>query len=159
MHCLENISIWWDSIHLKAWRPSAGNFGLKDQATALRWVKKNIASFGGDPSLVTLFGESSGAASVGMHQLSTGSASLFTRVILQSGAPLAHWSFLTHTEARRRSKLLFDAVNCSDDQQSAENLLSCLRNLDSQTIIKNDWVTKQFMVSLTYKLLFNMLRN
>ncbi|XP_042889448.1 acylcarnitine hydrolase-like, partial [Penaeus japonicus] len=47
-----------------------GNFGLRDQALALRWVQDNIRSLGGDPSKVTLFGESTGGASVHFHILS-----------------------------------------------------------------------------------------
>lgn len=44
-----------------------GNFGLKDQVEMLRWVKKNIKSFGGDPKSVTIFGNGFGAASITYH--------------------------------------------------------------------------------------------
>lgn len=47
-----------------------GNYGMKDQVLALKWVKKHIAKFGGDADRVTIFGESAGSASVGLHLLS-----------------------------------------------------------------------------------------
>jgi len=47
-----------------------GNYGMKDQVLALKWVQKNIDKFGGHPKKVTLFGQSAGSASVGLHLLS-----------------------------------------------------------------------------------------
>ena len=55
------------------------NVGFLDQTLALSWVKDNINAFGGDPNLVTLFGESAGAASVGLHAVSPPSKGLFHR--------------------------------------------------------------------------------
>jgi para-nitrobenzyl esterase len=64
---------------------SSGNYGLLDQIEALRWVRDNIASFGGDPGNVTLFGQSAGALSAIELMSSPLAVGLFHRVILQSG--------------------------------------------------------------------------
>lgn len=62
------------------------NLGLLDQLMALRWVRDNIATFGGDPDLVTLFGQSAGADAIAHLMISDGAEGLFRRVIIQSAA-------------------------------------------------------------------------
>ena len=78
------------------WRPGAegflyladgvANLGLLDQVAALEWVRENIAAFGGDPTNVTIFGESAGAMSIGTLLAMPRARGLFRRAILQSGA-------------------------------------------------------------------------
>ncbi|CAK7203120.1 hypothetical protein SEUCBS139899_005849 [Sporothrix eucalyptigena] len=64
---------------------ASGNYGILDQVAALQWVQENIAAFGGDPTSVTIGGQSAGGASVGIHLLSPVSRGLFHRGIPQSG--------------------------------------------------------------------------
>ncbi len=62
-----------------------GNYGLYDQLTAIRWVRDNIAAFGGDPDNMTIMGQSAGAMSVQQHCLSPLSRGLFHRAVMSSG--------------------------------------------------------------------------
>jgi para-nitrobenzyl esterase len=64
----------------------SGNYGLMDQQFALRWVRRNIARFGGDPENVTIFGQSAGGVSVHAHLASPSARGLFHKAIVQSGA-------------------------------------------------------------------------
>lgn len=62
-----------------------GNYGLYDQMTAIKWIKDNIASFGGDPDNITIMGQSAGAMSVQQHSLSPLTDGLFQKAIMSSG--------------------------------------------------------------------------
>ena len=70
---------------LKAEAGFTGNYGLFDQLTAMRWIRDNIAAFGGDPENVTIMGQSAGAMSVQQHCLSPLTDGLFHRAVMSSG--------------------------------------------------------------------------
>ena len=70
---------------LKMEAGKTGNYGLYDQLTAIKWVKHNIAAFGGDPDNITIMGQSAGAMSVQQHCLSPLSKGLFHKAVMSSG--------------------------------------------------------------------------
>jgi len=84
-------------------RDVSGNYGMLDQIKALEWVRNNIAAFGGDPSQVTIFGESAGGASVAMLMTSPLAEGLFHRAIVQSTPALAEMRDLKKRVGRLQS--------------------------------------------------------
>ena len=80
-----------------------GDYGLMDQIAVLKWVRANIAAFGGDPANVTIFGESSGGESVNRLMLSPEAQGLFAKAIAESGGGRNPWKPLGEAEAIGRA--------------------------------------------------------
>ena len=102
-----------------------GNYGILDQVQALKWVKDNIANFGGDPSKVTICGLSAGATSVSLHLLSPLSESLFHQAIAESGVDLSPFAIQPHSSALRSATYLAEKLDCATNDHST--MLACIR--------------------------------
>jgi len=87
----------------------SGNYGLLDQIAALKWVKNNIAEFGGDPDNVTIFGQSAGARSIENLVMSDLTDNLFNKVITMSGAGAdASQTIVDAKQIEEQTKVVFD---------------------------------------------------
>ncbi|XP_068238247.1 venom carboxylesterase-6-like isoform X2 [Palaemon carinicauda] len=123
-----------------------GNFGLKDQTMALRWVQNNIQNFGGDPGRVTIFGESAGGASVHFQVLTPKAKGLFNGAIMHSGNALCPWSF--EKKHAKYAREVGDLVGCSIDEGS-QAFLKCLQSVDANQIaVAVQDLTKWFVFPL-----------
>jgi para-nitrobenzyl esterase len=110
---------------------NSGDFGLQDQIFALRWVRRNIAAFGGDPGNILLFGESAGAHSVGLLMSSPLAQGSFNKAIMESGAwwDSEHGSITTFDQARQIGTAWTTRVGATS--------VAALRALSAQTIVNS----------------------
>jgi para-nitrobenzyl esterase len=128
----------------KALGSHSGDYGLQDQQAGLRWVKQNIASFGGDPGDVTVFGESAGGASTCIQVASPTARGLFQRAISVSGFYNYQndivWSkadckstYYTEAQAQKVGAQFAAKVGCGN----VANVAACLRSVPAATLVED----------------------
>lgn len=113
---------------------ASGNYGILDQQAALLWVKDNIEAFGGDPSRVTIFGQSAGAESTLVHLASPESRGLYQQAIVESGPFWAHGAIInaTHSKADAETFGIWYARSLG---YSGPDAIAQMRKLDPATLI------------------------
>ncbi|CRL03530.1 CLUMA_CG016459, isoform A [Clunio marinus] len=109
-----------------------GNAAMKDQVMAMKFVKKNIENFGGNPNNITLFGHSSGGCSVSWHCVSEISKGLFNRAIIMSGCVLNKFALTPHKGwgIRLARKLGYEG------NEEEKEVAKFLRQIDAVDIVK-----------------------
>jgi len=106
-----------------------GTYALQDVTAALRWLRANVAAFGGDPADVTLFGQSAGSANICSLLASPPAAGLFQRAMMQSGP--CTWPTATPASAAVTASALAAHTGCQDQP----DLVACLRSVPAGILV------------------------
>ncbi len=114
----------------------SGNYGLLDMIAALKWVKANIARFGGDPSRVTIFGESAGGIAVSMLAVAPPARGLFQRAISESGGSMAPPRFANEAGENVRTLASAEAAGRSFLEKLGARDIVAARALPAEVIQK-----------------------
>lgn len=101
-------------------RHCKGNFGLKDQVMALKWVRANIDQFGGDPNAVTIMGHDAGAISAHYLMMSKLANGLFHKAILRSGSALSPWALTKDPKSQFKEFAALAGVSQSSSRGSRD---------------------------------------
>lgn len=109
-----------------------GNFGLKDQVAALKWVNRNIKSFNGDPNKVTISGFSAGGSSVQLFYMSELTTGLFQNGISFSGVALNPWVMCENAQAKAYK--VASLVNCPTKNHKL--MVECLKKKPADELVK-----------------------
>ena len=121
--------------------PTSGNYGLTDQIQALKWVKDNIRSFGGNPKSVTVYGESAGSISTCLHTVMPQSKGLFSRAIMESGvctfgyhpsSPTRY--FFSRADKKQYGEVTMGRTGCLVGNPTKS--IECLRQVDAHTLME-----------------------
>lgn len=112
-----------------------GSMGIKDQVQALRWVQDNIASFGGDPSKVTIFGQSAGGQSIVALLSSSAAKGMFRGAISQSAPVDLPW-FTREVYTKFITPQVAGAVKCGIEL-SERDLVKCLQSAPAESFINS----------------------
>jgi para-nitrobenzyl esterase len=135
-----------------------GNYGYMDQRSALQWVQRNIAAFGGNPNAVTIFGQSSGGGSVTVHLTSPLSRGLFQRAIIQSpGIPT--WRAKAAgplIELSDAEKMAVDYARSLGIVAEGPTALSALRALPAEKLVEGTDGKAELAAIATRKLIVGM---
>ena len=103
----------------------------------MRWVKKNIERFGGDKKRITVYGQSSGAASVALHLVIPSSKELFSKAIMESGA-IASWAYGSLTRQEALSYQIVHALGC-DAYKNDASRIDCMRRQPAISVHNSDF--------------------